>query len=268
MNDPPKDDRPSVARCLIVDDEAPAREELRFLLQGLSDRVRVLGEATNATEAIELLRSIDYDIVLLDIRMPGGSGMDVARQINSASPPPAVIFVTAYDDHAVDAFELRAVDYLLKPIDSERLEVAVDRALAVVGAGADSLARGGDPPSRPGDESGSTRPTIDRIPVQQGDRTVLVSTTDIIVATAVRGYSYLSLPDQRYLVTYSLTELEDRLGPSFFRAHRSHLVNLAHVAELVGDDRGSLVLVMDDQPHREVEVSRRQAGALRRALGM
>jgi DNA-binding LytR/AlgR family response regulator len=110
--------------------------------------------------------------------------------------------------------------------------------------------------------------TATRIPVQQGDRTVLVNAADVVYATATRGYSHLKTASDRYLVSWSLTELEERLGPPFFRVHRSHLVNLSHVSELLPDYKGSLVLVMDDQQRSRVEVSRRQAGALRRALGM
>lgn len=258
--EPSSADTDQPARCLIVDDEAPAREELRFLLRDIEDRVRVVGEATNAQEALELLASIDYDLVLLDIHLPGGSGLDVARAIGAASSRPAVIFTTAHADHAVDAFELRAADYVMKPIERSRLLTAVDRVL-------DDLrtSPGGEPVDRP---AGAATPGATRIPVAQGDRTVLVTAEDIIYATATRGYSYLHLPDERYLVSFSLTELEERLGPSFFRAHRSHLVNLDHVAELVPDFKGSLVLVMDDASRSRVEVSRRQAGALRKALGM
>lgn len=253
---------PPPARCLIVDDEAPAREELRFLLGPMSDRVTVLGEATNAQEALGLLRSIAYDLVLLDIHMPGGSGLEVAREILELTPRPAVIFTTAHADHALDAFELQAVDYLMKPIDEERLHRAVDRALAdrTHVAEAESAAS-----SVPADNASAS---VTRIPVQQGDRTVLVNTDAVIYASATRGYSYLKLPDERYLVSWSLTELEDRLGPSFLRVHRSHLVNLSHVSELIPDYRGSLVLVMDDRQRSRVEVARRQAGTLRRALGM
>lgn len=251
---------PAPARCLIVDDEAPAREELRYLLAPLADRVTILGEATNAQEALGLLRSIPYDLVLLDIHMPGGSGLEVAREVLDLTPQPAVIFTTAHADHALDAFELQAVDYLMKPIDEERLHRAVDRALA-------------DRPTGDADTPTGT-PLLEvgvstaRIPVQQGDRTVLVQAADVIYASAARGYSYLKLPGERYLVSWSLTELEDRLGPSFFRVHRSHLVNLGHVSELVPDYKGSLVLVMDDEQRSRVEVARRQAAPLRRALGM
>ena len=249
------------AQCLIVDDEAPAREELRFLLSPLADRVTVLGEATNAQEALGLLRSIPYDRVLLDIHMPGGSGLEVAREILTLSPQPAVIFTTAHADHALDACELQAVDYLMKPIDEGRLQRAVDRALADRHPSAE--ADGATPPA-----GEPLLPPTTRIPVQQGDRTVLVNADDVIYASATRGYSYLKLPDERYLVSWSLTELEDRLGPSFLRVHRSHLVNLSHVSELIPDYRGSLVLVMDDQQRSRIEVARRQAGTLRRALGM
>ncbi|WP_370324322.1 LytR/AlgR family response regulator transcription factor [Euzebya sp.] len=254
--------RDGPARCLIVDDEAPAREELRFLLNGLEDRVTVLGEATNAAEALGLLGSIPYDLVLLDIHLPGGSGLDVARQIRAQDPGPAVIFTTAYADHAVDAFELQATDYLMKPIDRDRLITAIDRALA------DRRGADADVEDRPAEERTPGVVTSARIPVQQGDRTVLVNAGDVVYATATRGYSYLKLPTDRYLVSWSLTDLEERLGPSFFRAHRSHLVNLAHVAEMVGDYKGSVVLVMDDPERSRVEVSRRQVGPLRRALGM
>ncbi|HUG83204.1 MAG TPA: LytTR family DNA-binding domain-containing protein [Euzebya sp.] len=253
---------PPPARCLIVDDEAPAREELRFLMRPIADLVTVLGEATNAQEALGLLRSIPYDLVLLDIHMPGGSGLEVAREILQLTPRPAVIFTTAHADHALDAFELQAVDYLMKPIDEERLHRAVERALADRFHVADG--EGAAPPVA---AKAGNAPTT-RIPVQQGDRTVLVNAADVIYASATRGYSYLKLPDERYLVSWSLTELEERLGPSFLRVHRSHLVNLSHVSELIPDFRGSLVLVMDDRQRSRVEVARRQAGTLRRALGM
>jgi DNA-binding LytR/AlgR family response regulator len=241
------------ARCLIVDDEAPAREELRFLLRGFDD-VQVLGEATDADEALTLLRSIPYDVVLLDIRMPGGTGLEVAAALAALPRPPAVIFTTAYPDHAVEAFDLAAADYLVKPFDRERLRRALDRAL-------------GHPP-----EEDDARPApreqelLKRIPVQVGDRTVFVDEADVVYASAARGYSSLKLAADRVLVNASLAELERRLPPRFFRAHRAHLVNLDHVRELVPDYRGNLVLVMDDRQASRIEVSRRQARELRRLL--
>jgi len=242
------------ARCLIVDDEAPAREELRYLL-GEFDQVQVVGEATNAEEALTLLRSLAYDIVLLDIRMPGGSGIEVAEALRSGPHPPKVIFTTAYPDYAPEAFDLDAADYLVKPFDAERLGRALARALEPV---ADIPAASEAEPSDP----------LGRIPVQQGDRTVLVDASSIIFASAARGYSYLQLAGDRVLVSYSLNELERRLKGHFYRTHRSYLVNLDHVRELRPDFKGALVLVMDDHRRSRVEVSRRHARELRRLLGL
>jgi DNA-binding LytR/AlgR family response regulator len=245
------------ARCLIVDDEAPARAELRFLLQSFDD-IQVVGEASNADEAAVLLDSLDYDIVLLDIRMPGGTGLDLARRLGDRDDPPAIVFTTAYPDHAVEAFDLAAADYLVKPFDEERLERALRRALSAVDA--DEPALEGPPTTLPPEES--------RIAVQRNGRTVLIDPGDIVYVSASRGYSYLKLTDDRVLTSHSLAELERRLGRRFFRCHRSYLVNLRHVRELMSDYQGGLVLVMDDAERSRVEVSRRQAAALRRALGI
>lgn len=242
------------ARCLIVDDESPAREELRYLLRGFP-HIQVVGEATNAEEALLLLREVAYDLVLLDIRMPGGTGLEVARELAAAPHGPAVIFTTAYPDHAVEAFDLAAADYLLKPFDAERLGRALDRALAAAE-----------------DEEGAATPRTDaaptRLPVQHGDRTVLVEPGAIVFATAARGYSHLKLAEDRVLISQSLSELERRLPAEFFRVHRSYLVNLDHVRELRSDGQDALVLVMDDRQQSRVAVSRRQAAALRRVLGV
>lgn len=245
------------ARCLIVDDEAPAREELRYLLREFDD-VQVVGEATNAEEALLLLRSLTYDVVLLDIRMPGGTGLEVAEALRAAPRQPKVIFTTAYPDHAVEAFDLAAVDYLVKPFDAQRLRRALNRALS---------AQPDEDEPRPTGAAPAPEP-LGRIPVQRGDRTVLVDASEVVYASAARGYSYLKLADDRVLVNFSLSELERRLPRHFFRAHRSYLVNLDHVRELVPDFKGALVLVMADRQHSRVEVSRRQARELRRLLGL
>jgi DNA-binding LytR/AlgR family response regulator len=250
--------RSAPARCLIVDDEAPAREELRFLLRDFPG-VQIVGEATNAEEALLLLRSLDYDVVLLDIRMPGGTGLEVASALREAPHRPAVIFTTAYPDYAVEAFDLEAADYLVKPFDADRLRRALDRALS---SGPDD-----DEPPAGGATATGTEVT-GRIPVQRGERTVLVDQQEVVYASAARGYSHLKLADERVLVSFSLADLERRLPRNFFRAHRSYLVNLDHVRELVPDFKGMLVLVMDDRQTSRVPVSRRQARELRRLLGL
>lgn len=254
-----------LARCLIVDDESPARDELRFLLREI-EGVVVVGEAATVDEAQVLLTSVGYDIVFLDIRMPGATGLDLARSLRDDGSGTAVVFTTAYPDHALEAFDLAATDYLVKPIDAERLERAVARALAAR-EGRDHPGWGGAddglPPERRG--RGEHRGLI---PVQKGDRTVLVDEDEVVYASAARGYTYLKLATERVLVAYSLAELADRLGARAFRAHRSHLVNLDHVEALAPDFGGQLVLIMRDHDRTRIPVSRRQARELRRILGL
>lgn len=266
-------------RALIVDDEAPARAELRYLLEELGD-VQVVGEAANGGEALQLLASIPYDLVLLDVRMPGTSGLEVAAAARRLPRPPRIVFTTAHPDHAVEAFDLEAADYLVKPFDAARLARAVERALTqpgtddpAAGTGrtdpAGATGRAGTGPAPGGEGAGEPelpRP-LAKVPVQKDGRTVLVDQRAIVYASAARGYSYLKLADERLLVTYSLNELERRLRGHFFRTHRSYLVNLDHVRELVPDFKGALACVMNDRQRSRVEVSRRQAAELRRRLG-
>lgn len=243
------------AKCLIVDDESPARNELRFLLRDI-DGVAVVGEAATADEALLLANSVAYDVVLLDIQMPGLDGLELARRLTASSPSPAVIFTTAHPDYAVEAFDLNAADYLVKPFDQERLQRALRRALAAT-----------PDPEDPDEVSRATLP-VGRIPIHKGDRVVLVDEADIVYASAARGYSYLKLEDKRVLASFSLNELQERLTTDFVRTHRSYLVNLRQVRELVSDYRGSLELVVGDRQGSRVPVARRRAADLRRMLGM
>jgi DNA-binding LytR/AlgR family response regulator len=271
------------ARCLIVDDESPAREELRHLLDGFDDVV-VVGEATTAEEAEVLIGSVGYDLVLLDIRMPGMGGIELARALAGAPSPPAIVFTTAYADHAVEAFDLEAADYLVKPFDRDRLRRAVDRALeqraerAGVASTDDAAASAEDdrPDGTPGAAGGP--PTVTRIPVHKGGRILLVEEPRIAYAEAARGYAYLKLvtpnvgqvqlADDRLLTSYTLHDLEERFSDAFVRTHRSFLVNLRHVREVVPQVGGTLTLVMGDRDRSHVPVARRQAADLRRRLGV
>lgn len=266
-------------RALIVDDEAPAREELRYLLEEIGG-VQVVGEATNGEEALLLLNSLAYDLVFLDIRMPGLTGLQVAERLRSATGPegvrrPQVIFTTAYPDHAVEAFDLAAADYLVKPFSAERLQRSVERALAGAEPSSSPVAASSASPVSAAEQTPEQAPTpqgtrqqLVRIPVQKDGRTVLVDGEAIVYAVAARGYASLKLTDDRVLVSFSLNELERRLQGHFFRVHRSYLVNLRYVRELVPDFRGALVLVLNDRQRSRVEVSRRHAPELRRRLGV
>jgi DNA-binding LytR/AlgR family response regulator len=247
-------------RALIVDDEHAAREELRYLLRSFPE-VEVVGEATQTSEALELIRNINYDLCFLDIRMPGGTGLELVRELSKRSHRPAVIFTTAYPDHAVEAFELDAVDYLLKPFDEARLA----HALAKVVERSELPIEVESAPAR---GRVSSEPSIDKIPVPLADRTILLDVDEIVYATAARGYSYLVTSQGRHLVPNSLADLERRLvRRGFFRAHRGYLINLRKAQAIEPDFAGALQVVMEEREER-VPVSRRQARELKRLIGL
>lgn len=256
-----------VLRALIVDDEYPARAELRHLLQSHRDRVEVVGEAAHAAEALALLRAVDYQILFLDIEMPGLSGLDLAREIQSLSRPPAVVFVTAYDQYALDAFNVNAVDYLLKPFDQKRLHQTMNKIFAAAAQPETSSpartppAADLSPPPRP--------PRLDRIIAERAGKTVLVDEKEICFAFAKDDVVYLQLSNERLLTRYTLRELVARLRqPPFFQCHRSFVVNLRKVKEIVPYCNGTYALLLDDPQRREVPVSRAQARRLKALLGM
>jgi two-component system, LytTR family, response regulator LytT len=230
-------------KVVLVDDEAPARSELRHLL-GAHPQVEVVGEATSAAEALGLAG--ECDALFLDVEMPGASGIDAARLVRGRTEPPAIVFVTAHAAYAVDAFAVEAFDYLLKPIDPERLARVVERLLA-----------------RAAPEARTAR----KIPVVAGSRAELIDQDEVQFIQAEGDYSRVHVHDRSYLATASLRELEEALpGDRFMRIHRSTIVNLAKVAAVrrVGDDRISLAL--DDAQRTELDVARRQSRRVRDAL--
>jgi DNA-binding LytR/AlgR family response regulator len=231
--------------ALLVDDEAPARSELRFLLEQHSE-MEVVGEAASAAEAVVLAKAVRYDVVFLDVQMSGLTGLEAARLVREQRRPPAVVFVTAHPEHAVDAFAVEAFDYLLKPVDPDRLARVVAR-----------LAERRQPGAEP----------VQKIPVVAGGRTELIDFDAIHYVQADGDYSRVHTYDRSYLCTSSLGELEERLpGNRFARIHRSHIVNLAKVAAVrrAGPDRIRLALA--DAEQTELDVARRQSRQLRERL--
>jgi two-component system response regulator LytT len=233
-------------KALLVDDEAPARSELRFLLAEAGG-VEVVGEASNALEALQLIKAIAHDVIFLDIQMPGLSGIQLAEVLSGLSKPPSIIFVTAHSEHAVKAFDVRAVDYLVKPVELKRLKDAIGR----LSPSTDSMAK------------------VERIPVEKAGKKLLVSVEDILYIMAKDDYSYLHTEADRYLSTISLANLEERLGTAgFFRVHRRYLVNLARVKEVVPMYGGTLLLTLTDSDGTQIPVSRRRVPSLKKALGL
>lgn len=230
-------------KVVLVDDEAPARSELRHLLRAHPE-IEVAGEAASAAEAIELASGCDA--LFLDVEMPGASGLDAARLVRGRAEPPAVVFVTAHAKYAVDAFAVEAFDYLLKPVDPERLARVVERLLA-----------------RTAPVARSAR----KIPVVAGGRTELIDQEQVHFIQAEGDYSRVHVYDRSYLSTSSLHELEEALpADRFLRIHRSYIANLAKVAAVrrAGEDR--IRLVLDDAQRTELDVARRQSRRVRDAL--
>jgi len=243
-------------RVLVVDDEAPARDELAYLL-GRDPRVGPVLAAGSVPDALRVLRDADVDAVFLDVAMPGLDGLDLAATLARFRDPPAVTFVTAHAEHAVTAFDLSAVDYLLKPVRESRLGEAIRRIQAERSAALSS------PPPRAESAPDPPAPLDDAIAVELGGVTRLVARSQVRYVEAHGDYSRLHTGDGSHLVRMTVTGLEERWGPAgFVRVHRSVLVSLAHVEE-VRESAGRVSVVVGG---RELPVSRRHTPALREAL--
>ncbi len=266
-------------KALIIDDEYPARKELRFLLNKF-DNIEVVGEATNAQEALTLIKALDYSILFLDIEMPGMNGLEVGAKVQEMPNPPHVVFVTAYDEYAVRAFEVNAVDYILKPFDEKRLTQTINKIVKITqqqqqqqAASAFAGSQVEQQDSVPeGIPSGGQKPQhikIDRIPAEKQGKTILVNESDIIFAFTEQDYVYIKTLNDKLFTRFTLKELESRLNPSiFFRTHRCYLVNLHKVKEIIPFFNGTYTLIVEDSEKSEVPVSRAQAKKLRKILGM
>jgi len=239
-------------RALIVDDEPLVRSELVHAVAEAARDVHT-SEAGTALEALARLQKEAFDVVFLDIRMPGLSGLDAISVINEIPQRPHVVFVTAHGHHALDAFELQAADYLLKPVSVERLRKTLDRVRA---------RRGAAPAT-----SVSAAPS--RLPVEREGRTLLVPAKDIRFISA-RGHDVsVHVFDAEYRFRGTLAECASRLDPyGFLRVHRAFLVNPEHIVEVRPFFTGSYVLLTDDRRRSEVPVSRAYAKTLRESLGL
>ena len=235
-------------RAIIVDDEAPARSELKFLLDELGS-VDVVAEAASVREAIEKLKEYQCEVMFLDINMPEANGLQLANALQHLRYPPAIVFVTAYSEFALDAFKVNAIDYLVKPVESDRLAQAVARVKENVALHAQAQ-------------------HSERIPVEKGGKKILIAIDKIRFVMARDDYAYLQTDTDRYFSTVSLAQLEKRLdGHGFFRVHRGYLVNLAMVEGVEPVSGGTLLLTLNGVEDK-IPVSRRRVSALKKALGL
>jgi two-component system LytT family response regulator len=245
-------------RTLIVDDEAPARERLKRYLAGL-EGVDVIGEASDGVQAVQMIEAQSPELVLLDIQMPGLDGFGV---VNALEDPPPIIFVTAYDQYAIRAFEVHALDYLLKPFSRERLAKAIHRAQEALAEGQDVNAQ-----LRPLLEGLAAEGCyLTRLAVRDRASIRVLDAGDVDWIGLKDELVMVHVGDQAYPIRRTLTELEARLDPKrFFRAHRSAIVNLDRVQEIIPWFKGSHILRLTTGA--DVDLSRAQARALRKMLG-
>jgi two-component system LytT family response regulator/two-component system response regulator LytT len=267
-------------RTVLVDDEQLARDELRYLLGQLGG-VEVIGQAGNGIEALATIERLQPDLVFLDVQMPGLTGFEVARRLLDAEAASHIIFVTAYDQHAIEAFEVNAVDYLLKPVDAARLELALQRARRRIsfdrlngdeGAGRAGAGRSGAAADVSTDQLEKIVQLVaerqsrrERLALKVGERFMLVQSEEIIYASLVDDAITVVTNQHAGTSNYrTLDELQDRLDPAiFWRVHRSHLVNINKIKEIVPWFSRNYILKMKDEKATEIPVSRTQTRRLR-----
>ena len=258
-------------KVLVVDDEQLAREELCYQLQRLAE-VEVVAQAGNGLEALSAVERVEPDLVFLDIQMPGLTGFEVARRLLSRGPEltPALVFVTAFDQHAIEAFEVNAVDYLLKPVEPTRLEQAVDRARRRIESGRPSTA--GAPLNDQLEQivkmMAGRQVRRDQVAIKVGERFMLVQAEDIIFASLADESINIVTGQVGGTSNYrTLDDLQARLDPEvFWRVHRSHLVNINKIKEIVPWFSRNYILRMKDAKSTEIPVSRAQTKRLREYL--
>lgn len=246
-------------RILIVDDEAPARRDLRRIL-GKIGGLEIVGEASEGLEAAKLAKKLQPDTLLLDIQMPGLDGFQVVSRLNDMDRVPSIIFVTAYDEYAIRAFEVHAVDYILKPVEERRLAQAIERARRI---------RGG---AEPGPDLKALLNAVGasskRLAVRQGESLVMIDVSDILYATVSEGSIKVVARGLEGTVGFrSLDEIERELASKrFMRVHKSYLANIDRIYEITPWFNGSYKLRMGDKGGPVVPLSRTQARELRKVI--
>jgi two-component system LytT family response regulator/two-component system response regulator LytT len=247
---------------LIVDDEPLAREELAFLLRDFPE-IEILDTAANGLEAVKMIENLEPDLVFLDVQMPGLDGLGVIQKLQEKRIPlPYFVLATAFDQYAVEAFRLDATDYLLKPVEKERLALTIERAAKIVEAKQTAEAKAA--------ETQAPRPSVQRtkLLVRSGQRNLVVDANEVIYATIDDGLITVVTTHLEGQLNYrTIEELQSNLDPDiFWRVHRSFLVNINRIREVVPWFKSSFQLKMDDKKQTEIPVSRIQTKRLRTLL--
>ncbi|WP_408956517.1 LytR/AlgR family response regulator transcription factor [Natroniella sp. ANB-PHB2] len=257
-------------KVVIVEDEPPARDELAFLLNQV-ESIKIIGQLGDGIKALEFIRQEDPDIVFLDIQLPGLSGLQIGKKIQEMdNEPPMIIFSTAYDKYAVEAFEVNAIDYLLKPYEEERLKKTIERIRKdyfqldhkVIKSKFDVVF------NKLAGNNLSNK--IDKFPVEgKRGRIKLIKYNDIIALYTKDGKVYAKTYQNEYRVTLNLTKAEEKLADDLFlRIHRSYLINLYQVKEVIPWFKGQYKVVMNDESEMRIPVSRSKVNKLKEIFSL
>ena len=255
-------------RAVVVDDEQLAREEVCFLLSEIGG-VEVVGQAGNGLEALQVIESARPDLVMLDVQMPGLTGFEVARRLfDGATDTPQLVFITAFDQHAIHAFEVNAVDYLLKPVEAERLGTAVERVRRRLVSERGVSRSNGTELDRLLQLLAQRQGHRDQLAVKISDRFLLIQADEVVHASVENDVITVVTNSLSGTSNYrTLDELQARLDPAiFWRVHRSHLVNINKIKEIVPWFSRNYILKMRDAKGSEIPVSRAQTKRLREYL--
>jgi len=251
-----------VLKILIADDEMPARDELKYILS-FSSEIEIVGEASDASQVIEQVVELKPDIIFLDINMRGMNGLDAAHIIHTVAPTAMVVFATAYDEYALKAFEIGAIDYVLKPFDENRIYKTIERIKkhqvkdkTEVVVGPDSIL-------------GDRVMQVNKLAVEKDGRIIMISYDEILYAYAYSGTARIVTDKEEIHYHGSLVELEERLKTTYFlRVHKSYLVNMDKVQEVIPWFKGTYWLKLKDGKKNEIPVSKSQIKNIKNILGL
>jgi two-component system LytT family response regulator/two-component system response regulator LytT len=249
-------------KILLVDDELPARDELRYLLS-FTPEVKIAGEADNAAEAIGLVTKLRPDVVFLDISMRDISGLEAAAIIRKVAPETVIVFATAYDEYALKAFEIGAVDYILKPFEEERINKTLMRLKSYQSEERQAAVR------RLDNVLESSKIQVQKLPVEKAGKIRLLNYSDIIYAYANTGNVIVVTAEEEMIYSGTLSELEDRVAcTNMLRVHKSYIVNMDKVQEVVPWFKGTYWLKVEHHPQAEIPVSKSQIKDIKAILGL
>lgn len=252
-------------RCVILEDEIPAAEELKYILSQ-HELIDIVGIGYDGMSGLELIKNKNPEAVFMDINMPLQNGMELAKKVREFDEDIDIIFVTAYEEHAVQAFEVNALDYILKPFDEKRIEITIKRLASKFKNKTIDEEKLPDIINDIINKIDKEERIVKKIPCEKNGKIVLVNIKDIYYCYIKDEKTYVKAKDGTYLVGFTLQQIEGKTD--FFRAHRSYLVNMDNIKELYSWFNGTYKLVMDDINRSEIPISRNNVKRLKEIIGI